>query len=152
MCQECRQFKYEDLTFLGSGSFRKVYLSDCGTKVYKVLRNKHDDLQNREQFNVWQAVKDTEFAKYFPRVEFLSRCGKILVCQYIKGETLWDLQEKDNAIDLAKLFLSRANEIAEKIQMNLGIELDDIRTSNIIYNEEIQSIVLIDCFKYSIRY
>ena len=64
---------------LGQGAFREVYASKTNPKVVLKFETDDGNFDNILEHEVWNRVKDTEFAKWFAPVHHISDCGVILV-------------------------------------------------------------------------
>ncbi len=67
--------------WLGSGQYRDVYVySPDETKVVKIERNARS-FSNVSEWQIWQEVKDTKWARYFAACSSISHSGSVLVME-----------------------------------------------------------------------
>ncbi len=63
---------------LGSGVARHVYPYGLDARMVIKFEQEHN-FQNTTEWQVWNHVKHTDFARWFAPVEFISPCGRILI-------------------------------------------------------------------------
>lgn len=65
---------------IAAGSQRSVYACRIRPDLVIKIETNARSFQNIEEYNTWNWIKDTDYAKWFAPVEFVSSCG-ILIMQ-----------------------------------------------------------------------
>ena len=60
---------------ISEGSARSVYQCKLRPDFVVKIENVARSFQNIEEFNTWEMVRDTDYAKWFAPVEYISTCG-----------------------------------------------------------------------------
>lgn len=79
---------------MGYGTFRHIYNHATDPDVVVKLENGAQSFHNVTEWQVWQSVKDTEFAKWFAPVKHISASGTVLIMQRAQPVTVKDLPKK----------------------------------------------------------
>ena len=66
---------------LGTGSARSVYQSVLDDHLVFKFETKANSFQNVIEWETWERIKETEFAKWFAPCVAISPCGSVLIMQ-----------------------------------------------------------------------
>ena len=67
--------------FIGESSSRKVY-SFVDSKYVIKFETEDRHFQNVNEWNVWEHVEQTEYARWFAPCKYISPCGKVLIQEF----------------------------------------------------------------------
>ena len=64
---------------IGAGIARCVYECNIDSKMVIKIESTSQSFHNVEEWNVWEAVQKTKFAKWFAPCVYISSCGTVLL-------------------------------------------------------------------------
>ena len=97
-------------------------------KYFKLEANKSGN--TIDEFKRWQKIRRTKYRKYFAKTRPVNKVTAKV--EFVRGKLLYEFEN-----DLLKEnVMKEVDEIVRKVNYKCGIQLEDIKSYNVIYNQK----------------